>query len=975
MRVTSWMLLVLPLAGATAGSIPAGSPPFHTSAPTTPYSQRSRDRTPAGLVALQSDRSPAAFSVRWIGQEGHDYVGPGNQIRPSDTQDIRIELENLDPRRDVVLVDVTGKGADEWMYNARSFAWAAELKRKKGSATAALFIEANRVETGRPFHVVVRYDDGTTVEADVRGGRADPNLRMPGAAIAARWIGQDGQDCAAKGPSVGPEGLQDVRIHLTGISTKVSLKFVRIEGPAGTRWEFGTNPNLASNAELVRDPKDQSQADLFFQPDRDLGDQQITLTVGYEYERLDRTTVVAGRCDPALRVAQRPLPELSEGAVAAAWRGQDGQSAGGPGDVHVVVTGLPVSPPIRGWALSDSSRGVWLEHGNDPALVPADPFAEPLVVKMGADRRSADLFFAPFRDVAKDTFTLRLVTADGRSAVVRIAGGGCDLSKWAPRPEPTQITANPGDDIQALANRYGTVVLSRGKYRLSRPLVLNRPVTLTSAGGATLVFDQDASAPPWPAAIKVHCSNTTLNGFAVRFAGPVRWNNEVSWGPAVIGITDNLDQGHDERKVNVAFTRLDLDIPPVENRGGWVDAMRLMRLVRAVSGVIEGNVLRGGPIEFFEGPWRIVDNTLDGTPAGTFSHGVFTGHVTHDLLVQGNRTRAVDPSGKTWRFLVLTGCSNNDVIERNIIEHFGARDDDTIPGSNEPEIILTEAYHLKYEGRAMALSSDGRLLRTGRCHGFPVRTGDAVSLLDGPARGQWRRVVQAIDPVTFLVEPSIPPGTETVSISAGFVEEIFQENLIDIRRGRNSDCLVLVGNHFGTRVIRNHLLGGGHAFRLTACPTESPMMWGWSHAPYLGGVIEGNVLEDSVGGGELGLEHDRRSVKSSLGRTYMAVRFRQNVVRWSEPFLRSMERAGARSPLAGVTIGYPPSDDPGELVVAAAGNRLELPAGRRTSPALLIRAADYNGQTIVNRRVMMSEDSSATVGGRRADGTDTGSRR
>ena len=56
------------------------------------------------------------------------------------------------------------------------------------------------METGRPFHVLVRYDDGSTVEADLRGRKADPNLRMPGAAVAARWIGQDRQDWTGTGP-------------------------------------------------------------------------------------------------------------------------------------------------------------------------------------------------------------------------------------------------------------------------------------------------------------------------------------------------------------------------------------------------------------------------------------------------------------------------------------------------------------------------------------------------------------------------------------------------------------------------------------------------------------------------------------------------------------------------------------------------------------------------------------------------------
>ena len=91
--------------------------------------------------------------------------------------------------------------------------------------------------------------------------------------------------------------------------------------------------------------------------------------------------------------------------------------------------------------------------------------------------------------------------------------------------------------------------------------------------------------------------------------------------------------------------------------------------------------------------------------------------------MSGNKTRSVGPSGKTWRFLVLTWFGADDVVEGNTIEHVGARDDDTIPWSNEPEIILTEAYHLKYEGKVLALSNDGRLLRTG------PSLGDAV----GPA--------------------------------------------------------------------------------------------------------------------------------------------------------------------------------------------------------------------------------------------------
>jgi hypothetical protein len=770
------------------------------------------------------------------------------------------------------------------------------------------------------------------------------------AGLAAQWLGQDGQDWTGPGPSVGPDGFQDIHIRLSRLTAGVTIKAIRVEGPGGMHWESGNNPRLLSNAELIRDANDQSLGDLFLQPERDLDGHRLKVIVAYDHEKFDAATLVAGRCEASLRVPAPPLPVLTEVATTVNWLGQDGAGAGAGsrGDVHVVVDGLPAALSIVGAVLTDAVRGTWIYRQNDRIAILDAASAEPLSVKLRSGGKSADLFFRPYRDDSKETMTLRLIAADGRNLLVRFPGQGCELARNAPAQDTSSIEARPGDNLQALVDQYGTVRLRQGTFRLEQALVLNRPVTLTSDEAATLLFDQAPTEPPWSAAIKVHCGNTTLNGFAIRFAGPVRWKDEISWGPAVIGMTDNFDPPHDERKENLAFTRLDLEIPPVRNKSGWVDALRLIRLIRGKSGVIAGNVLRGGPIEFFEGPWRIVDNDFRGTLPGTYSHGVFEGHGTYDVLIRGNRARDVGASGKTWRFLVLSSQGFGDVVERNISEGLGALERDTIPWSNEPEIILTEAYHVRYEGKVMDLSADGRLLRTGRPQSIAGRTGDVVSLLQGPAAGEWRRIVQAIDSATYLVDRPIPAGTTAVSISQGFVGESFHDNRIDIRGGRKSCCFVFVGNHFGTRISKNHLLGGESAFKLTACPSETPMMWGWTHAPFLGGVIEQNTLEDGEQGATLGVEHDPRSVKSNQGRTYMTVRIDKNIVRWSEPFLKRMART--KTAPGGLIIGYAPSNDPGELIVRAAQNRLDAPTAELFVPSLVVRAAQFNSQRLVARQ-------------------------
>jgi hypothetical protein len=270
------------------------------------------------------------------------------------------------------------------------------------------------------------------------------------------------------------------------------------------------------------------------------------------------------------------------------------------------------------------------------------------------------------------------------------------------------------------------------------------------------------------------------------------------------------------------------------------------------------------------------------------------------------------------------------------------------------------------------------VLRIGQPQGsVPVRTGDAIAFLSGPAAGKWGRVVQALDPTTFLAEPPIPAGTEVVSIGSAFVSEVIEGNRIDIRGGRRSDGIILAGNHFGTRVANNPVLGGRMAFNVVAYATENPGIWGWSHAPFLGAVVEGNILEDCAMGGHIGVDHSQY-IKTNKGRTYMTVQVRHNAVRWSESFLSRAARLAAKDqePLAGLTLGFRPSHDPDELIVVAEGNTLDAPRGYRDAPALIIHAAQYNSQRVLNRRSKLPPGGQPDPTGRRASSTQgAGSRR
>src|SRR3954454_24793621 len=107
--------------------------------------------TPPRVNELESRALLAATvpNATWIGQDGHDLVGPYSTPGPDDVQDIHIALSNLPADPTIVQDNITGYLGAQWIYNGpTSRPWAAALDRSDGSTTADLYIDPFQVETG-----------------------------------------------------------------------------------------------------------------------------------------------------------------------------------------------------------------------------------------------------------------------------------------------------------------------------------------------------------------------------------------------------------------------------------------------------------------------------------------------------------------------------------------------------------------------------------------------------------------------------------------------------------------------------------------------------------------------------------------------------------------------------------------------------------------------------------------------------------
>ncbi len=117
-------------------------------------------------------------------------------------------------------------------------------------------------------------------------------------------------------------------------------------------------------------------------------------------------------------------------------------------------------------------------------------------------------------------------------------------------------------------------------------------------------------------------------------------------------------------------------------------------------------------------------------------------------------------------------------------------------------------------------------------------------------------------------------------------------------------------------------------------------------------MVEGNTIEDVRDGALISVDHGPE-VKTNAGRVYMALAVDDNTFVWSAAFLATLPPAGPTDPLLALTIGEAGSADPGELLLSAQGNEVQV-AGSSTSGAIMqVVAATLNGQATTDQAIAL----------------------
>lgn len=399
-------------------------------------------------------------------------------------------------------------------------------------------------------------------------------------------------------------------------------------------------------------------------------------------------------------------------------------------------------------------------------------------------------------------------------------------------------------------------------------------------------------------------------------------------------------------------------------------------------GAITNSTLQGGPLALSGGPWTIAGNTYLGATGGTYATAFVSAHSIHDLLVQGNSVTQSASTGYLLRFTDFTSGSTNTTVEDNVVGggNFGyLKPEDqyfngqfTSTAGVGPELMLQESGgSVLFQGRPAWVASGGTLLvlpnvrattyTFGNQYFEPSGLGEVVSIVgdvnangtpNNSLAGEWFVVAQEVSnadgSLTLLMQTPMPPlpssGYYIVEVTDGFVGNNYIDNTINANNSSNNNSSASVdmdlgtGGNFGTRVIGNHFTGGGGvqdnqtgaailvgSWSTVNSASGTLLPPNWTYIPDLGIIVEDNIIEDSLGGIEVGSWHGDSYLGTlgsltTSGRVYVSATVIGNVfeddANWLAWVAGQYSSAWYNSPTdSGVPSGAPANEIPPTLTV------------------------------------------------------------
>ena len=187
------------------------------------------------------------------------------------------------------------------------------------------------------------------------------------------------------------------------------------------------------------------------------------------------------------------------------------------------------------------------------------------------------------------------------------------------------------------------------------------------------------------------------------------------------------------------------------------------------------------------------------------------------------------------------------------------------------------------------------------------------------AAGQWYQVAQQVslsgdNSLELLMDNPLPPlpqgGYYVIEITGGFVNNSIVNNTVNLT-GKSSTAIQLDGEDYGFKITGNHIIGGtiyGTVYTGTAISVGAtysagggsgafPIPAGWTPLPNLGAVIEDNIIQDALGGIEIGVMHGANYwaatvvTASDTGRVYVTATVTGNTFEFDSSFLSSWATA------------------------------------------------------------------------------------